>query len=131
MSEILFYLCKDLEKPKVLLLWTTAISAVNIGGTTIHSGIWIKSASKLLGLNNRSKAASRNNLLQLKFLIVDELFVVSKDLWTNSDSSLREVFMILKKNICRYFSYDHGWLSPSVSSHKDKNSMKNLLGFKW
>ena len=67
MSEILFYYCKDPEKPKVLLLWTTAISAVNIGGTTIHSGIWIKSVSKLLGLNNKSKAASRNNLLQLKF----------------------------------------------------------------
>ena len=130
MSEILFYHCKDLEKPKVLLRWTTAISAVNIGGTTIHSGISIKSASKLLGLNNRYKAASRNNLLQLKFLIVDEIFVVSKDLWTNSDSSLREVFMILKKKIYLYFSYDHGWLSPSVSIHKDKNSMKHLLGFK-
>ena len=124
MSEILFYYCKDPEKPKVLLLWTTAISAVNIGGTTIHSGIWIKSVSKLLGLNNKSKAASRNNLLQLKFLIVDKLFLVSINLWTNNDSSLWEVIYD------SYFSYDHSWLSPSVSSHKDKNSMKHLLGFK-
>ena len=130
MSEILFYYCKDPEKPKVPLLWTTAISAVNIDGTTIHSGIWIKSVSKSLGLNNKSKAASRNNLLQLKFLIVDKLFLVSIDLWTNNDSSLWEVFMIHKKSICPYFSYDHSWLSPSVSSHKDKNSMKHLLGFK-
>ena len=33
------YHCKDPEKPGLLLLWTTAISAVYIGGTTIHSGL--------------------------------------------------------------------------------------------
>ena len=38
-SKILIYHCKDPEKPRVLLLGSTGISAVNIGGTTIHSGL--------------------------------------------------------------------------------------------
>ena len=41
-SKTLLYHCKDTEKPKVLLLGPTGISAVNIGGTTIHSGLAIK-----------------------------------------------------------------------------------------
>ena len=35
-SKALLYLCKDPGKPRVLLLGLTGISAINIGGTTIH-----------------------------------------------------------------------------------------------
>ena len=41
-SETLLYHCKDLRKPRVFLLGPTGISAVNIGGTIIHSGIRIE-----------------------------------------------------------------------------------------
>ena len=41
-SRTLFYHCKDTEKPRVLLLVSTGISAVNIGGTTIQCGLGIK-----------------------------------------------------------------------------------------
>ena len=47
------------------------ISAVNIGGTTIHSGLGIKLGTKLLGLNEKSKAALRNRLSEVKLLIID------------------------------------------------------------
>ena len=40
--------CKDPEKPRVLLLRPTGISAVKMGGTTIHSGLGIKPGIKLL-----------------------------------------------------------------------------------
>ena len=41
-SKTLLYLCKDTEKPKVFLLGPTGKQAVNIGGTTIHSGLEIE-----------------------------------------------------------------------------------------
>ena len=56
-SKTFLYHCKDPDKPRVLLLGPTGISAVNIGGTTIYYGIGIKSVTKLLGLNDKSKAA--------------------------------------------------------------------------
>ena len=59
-SKTLLYHSKDPEKPRVLMLGPTGISAVNIGGTTIHSGLGIKPGAKLLGLNDKSKAALRN-----------------------------------------------------------------------
>ena len=47
-SKTLFYHCKDQEKPTVLSLEPTGISAVNIGGITIHSGLGTKLEQKLL-----------------------------------------------------------------------------------
>ena len=54
-SKILLRHCKDPEKPRVLFIGSTGISAVNIGGTIIHSGLRIKPGIKLLGLNDKSK----------------------------------------------------------------------------
>ena len=82
----MLYHCKDPEKPRVLLLGPTGISVVNIGGPTIHSGLRIKPRTKLLDLNDKSKAALRNRLSEKKFLIIDELSVESSDLWTDIES---------------------------------------------
>ena len=62
-SKTLLYHCKDHEKPRVLLLEPTEISAVNIGGTTVHSGLGIKPGTKLFCLNDKSKSALRNRFL--------------------------------------------------------------------
>ena len=52
-SKTLLYHCKDPEKPRVLFLGPTGISAVNKGGTTIHSGLVIKpEQSYLVGMTN-------------------------------------------------------------------------------
>ena len=69
-SKTLLYRCKDPEKTKFLLLGVTGISAVNIGGTTTHSGLAINPGTKLLGLNDKSKAALRNRLSEVKLLII-------------------------------------------------------------
>ena len=42
MSKTSLYHSKDSEKSSVLILGPTGISAVNIGGTAIHSGLGIK-----------------------------------------------------------------------------------------
>ena len=38
-SKTLLYHCKHPEKPRILLLAPTGVSVINIGGTTIHSGL--------------------------------------------------------------------------------------------
>ena len=87
-SKTLLYHCKDPEKLRVLLLGPTGISTVNIDWTTIHSGLGIKPGPKLLGLNDKSKAALRNSLSEVKLLIIDEISIVSSDLWTDINSRL-------------------------------------------
>ena len=94
-SKTLLYHCKDPEKSSVLLLGPTEISAANIDGTTIHSGLEIKPGTKLLGLNDKSKAALRNRLSEVKFLIINVLSMVSNNLWTDIDSRLVEIFMMI------------------------------------
>ena len=68
-SKTLLYHCKDPENPRVLLLGPTGISVVNIDGTIIHSGFGIKPGTKLLGLNDKSKAALRNRLSEVKLSV--------------------------------------------------------------
>ena len=62
-----------------------------MGGTTIHSGLEIKPGTKLLDLNDKCKAALRNRLSEVKLLIIEELSMVSSDLWTDIDSRLGEI----------------------------------------
>ena len=51
----------------LLLLGPTEKSVTNIGGTIINSGLGIKPGRKLLGLKDKSKAALRNRLQEVKF----------------------------------------------------------------
>ena len=44
---------------------------VNIGRTTINSGLEIKSETYLLSLNDKSKPALRNRLSEMKYLLID------------------------------------------------------------
>ena len=60
------------------------------------SGFGIKPGMKLLGLNDKSKAALRNSLLQVKFLIIDELSIISSGLWTDIYKIYNDVEKLLK-----------------------------------
>ena len=46
-------------------------------------------------MNDKSKAASRNWLSEVKLLIIDELSMVSSDLWTDIDSRLGEISLMI------------------------------------
>ena len=137
-SKTLLYHCKDTDKPRVLLLGSPAISAVNIAGTTIYSGLAIKPGTKLLGLNEKSKkAALRNKLSVVKLLIIGELSMVSSDLWTDIDSRLGEIFlMIPEKAFAGLSVMDVADLlqlppvrgKPIFSQFSDQDSMNHLLG---
>ena len=84
----MFYYCKDSEKPTFFLLGPIVKSLVNINRATIHSGLGIKPGTKLLGLNDKSKVDLRNRLSEVKLLIIDELSMVTSDLWTDNDPRL-------------------------------------------
>ena len=71
----------------------TGISAVNIGGTTIHSGLGIKPGVKLLGLSDKMKASLRNKLAEVKMVTIDEFPMISSDLFFKINARLLEIFM--------------------------------------
>ena len=136
-SKTLLYHFKEPEKLRIILLGPTEISVANIGGTTIHSGLGIKPGIKLLGLNDKSKVALRNRLTGVKFLILDELSMVSNDLWTDIDSGLGEIFVLIPKKSFAGLSVMTvaDLLQPPpvrekliFSQFSDKDSMKHLLG---
>ena len=80
-SKALLYHCKGPEKPIVFLFGRTGISAVNVGGNAIHSGLGVKPRRKLLCLNDKPNAGLRNRLSEVKKIIIGELPMVSSDLW--------------------------------------------------
>ena len=88
---------KDPEKPRVLLIGPTGILAIIVGGATSHSDFGIKPGSKLLRHNDKSKDAIRNKLLEVKFLIIDELPMESSVLWTYINSRLGGAFVMIPK----------------------------------
>ena len=47
LSKVLIYKGGELEKPRILLLAQTGAAAININGTTIHSGLQIYVGGKL------------------------------------------------------------------------------------
>ena len=94
-SKALLYHCKDPDKPRVFLLGPTGISAVNMDGPTIHSGLAIEPGTKLSGLNDKSKAVLRNRLSEVKLLIIDKLSMVLGDLWTCIDSRLGDINLMI------------------------------------
>ena len=70
-NNTIVYHCKDLEKPRVLILGPTGILAVNTVQSVIHSGIGTKPGTKQLGLNDKSRSALSNSSRRWKFLIVN------------------------------------------------------------
>ena len=81
-SKILLYHCRNPEKLRV-----------ETGETTIHSGLPISSGTKLLSLKDKSNAALRNRLSDMNSVVIDELSMVSSDLWTAIKARLGELLI--------------------------------------
>ena len=94
MSKELLYYSKEPDKPRVLFLGPTCISAVNIGRKIIHSGLRIKPGVKLLGLSDKMKTSLRNALSEVKIVIIDEFSMVSSDLFFKINTRLLEILCV-------------------------------------
>ena len=79
------------NKPRVLLLAPTGVAAININGTTIHSGLGIV-CGRFLPLNDKTKVSLRNKLSEIKIIIIDEISMVSSTLFFHLNQRLIEIF---------------------------------------
>ena len=73
----------ELEKPKVLLLVPTGVTAINIDGTTILSALHILVGNfkkHLQALNDKIRLSLKSYFSELKAIIIDEISMVSIDL---------------------------------------------------
>ena len=92
LSKVLGYKGGDVDKPRILLLAPTGVAAVNINGTTIHSGLGINVTTKLYPLNDQQRAALRNKLSEVRLIIIDEISMVSSVLFYQVNQRLNEIF---------------------------------------
>ena len=81
LTKVFSYRAMTLDKPKVLLVAPTGVAAVvNNNGITIHTSLGIpvgRYGKKLPRLNDKKRSALRNNLCELRALIIDEISMVS------------------------------------------------------
>ena len=77
LSKVLMYKGGELEKPRVLLLAPTGVAAININGTTIHSALGTNVGGTLYPLSKQHREALRNNLSEVRLIIIDEISTVS------------------------------------------------------
>ena len=92
MNKVLGYKDGDADKPRILLLAPTGVAAININGTTIHSGLGINVGSKLYPLNDQQRAALRNKLSEVRLIIIDDVSMVSSVLFYQVNQRLNETF---------------------------------------
>lgn len=77
------------------LSWTPPGSAAaNINGNTLHSLFGFKFGATFRSMSDKQRAQKRCQLRNLKCIIIDEMSLVSADLFYNLDLKLREITMV-------------------------------------
>ena len=79
--KVLGYKGGDVHKTRILLLPPTRIAAINVNGTTIHSGLRINVGGKLYPLNDQQREVLINKLSEVRLIIIEEISMVSSVLF--------------------------------------------------
>ena len=79
------------DKPKNLLPAPTDVTVTNICGITIHTAVEIGIGSKLDSLSVKPKVKLRENCLQIKLIIIDEISMVFSELFFNRIKTNRNI----------------------------------------
>ena len=90
-NKLFLYQSGSPVKPRVLVLVPTGVAAININGTTIHSGLNIPCRSKLMPLNDNNCAKLRNKYSDVEIVIIDEMSMVSHKLLYQIHKHLNEI----------------------------------------
>ena len=93
-SKLLSFKSGNLEKPRILILAPTAVAAINIDGTMIHTALGINVGHNLYPFNDRQRGILRNKLSEIKLIIIDEISIVSSMLFYQVHQRLNEVFEV-------------------------------------
>ena len=82
------------DLPTVLLMAPTGVSAIHIGGTTIHSALAIpkETGDNLPAMSDQKKTQMRLTLSELKLIIIDEISMVSNITLLHIHQRLRDIF---------------------------------------
>jgi ATP-dependent DNA helicase PIF1 len=83
----------NLEEPHILICAPTGTAAVNIQGSTLHSGLGFKFGDVYYSLPDQARDQKRRQFQNLKILIIDEISMVKADMLYNIDMRLREITM--------------------------------------
>ena len=82
------------DLPTVLLMAPTGVSAIHIGGTTIHSALAIpkETGDNLPAMSDQKKTQMRLTLSELKLIIIDEISMVSNITLLHIHQRLKDIF---------------------------------------
>ena len=92
LTRILLHKDGEPDKIRVLLLAPTGVAAINIDGTTIHSGLGIFTNGECSPLSDKLRTSLRNKLSNVSVIIIDEISMVSNILLLNIHLRLCEIF---------------------------------------
>ena len=84
----------DPDSPYVVLSSFTGAASANINGQTLHSLFGFKFGTKFMSLTDQKRDEARCRFRNLKAVIVDEISMVSADLFYNFDLKLREIMQV-------------------------------------
>ena len=94
MQDILQQPGDDPGCPYVILSAPTGAAAANVNGQTLHSLFGFKFGAKFLSMSDKQRDEKRSQFRNLKVVIIDEISMVSTDLFYNLDLKLREITMV-------------------------------------
>ena len=80
-NKLLMHKGGDLDKPIILLLAQTDVTATNIDGTTIHSALGIRAEGKFTPLSDQQRVVQRNKISEVKLMIIDDVSTISIELF--------------------------------------------------
>ena len=80
--------------PYVVLTSFTGAASANINGQTLHSLFSFKFGTTFLSMTEKQRAEKRLLFRNLRCVIIDEISMVSADLFYNLDLRLREITMV-------------------------------------
>ena len=80
--------------PYVVLTSFTGAASANINGQTLHSLFSFKFGTTFLSMTEKQRAEKRHLFRNLRCIIIDEISMVSADLFYNLDLRLREITMV-------------------------------------
>ena len=105
---------------------------INIDGTKIHTALGINVGHKLYPLNDCQRGILRNKLSEIKFIIIDEISMVSSVLFYQVHQRLNEIFGV-STNLpfagLPFFVFGDLYQLPPVKGAPIYSSTDNIKGY--